>query len=322
MRPLIWIIDEEFSDYDLEISVFKEKFPDFDLRISSYDFSRDLEEFGPEADAVLAQVHAPLTREVINRLTRCKVISVCGSGFDRVDVAAAKARGIAVTNVPDYCKEDIADYVMAAIYFFNKRVGELSARVTNDPWGAQAVPTPPRRLNKCILHIMGFGRIGRAVARKALANGLSVTAYDPFVPKGAMDDLNVDKVEWADGLQKADFVSVHFALTPQTANAVKYQDLGLMKPTAYLINASRGEVIDENGLVKALTEKRIAGAMLDVVANEPPSYKEPIFHCPGAFITPHVSYISKQSYRELRELAADNLVQVLSGAGSRSIVNA
>ena len=120
MRPLIWIIDEEWAEYDLEQTMLKEKYPDCVIKFSSYDYEEDLQAFGKSADAILTQIYADISKETIKQLTCCKAIAVYGSGYDRVDIIAAKEKGIKVTNVAGYCKEDIADYVMAAVYFFYK----------------------------------------------------------------------------------------------------------------------------------------------------------------------------------------------------------
>lgn len=320
MKPLIWIIDEEFENQKDLHRYLREKFPDCEIKKSNYDYGQDLEEFGHKADGILIQVHPSLPEAVINRLTNCRGISVFGSGFDQIDVAAATAKGIKVANVTDYCKEDIADYVLAAMLFFNKHL-LLVAKADNKAWGALAVPSPTRRLRGCTLHIIGLGRIGREVAQRALDNGLKVTAFDPYVPEEVMRELNVTKTSWETGLREADYVSIHYALTPQTLHALKYDDFCLMKPEAVVINAARGKVIDETALIRAVKEKRLAGAMLDVVTSEPPDYGAEVFHCENIFVTPHISFISVESYHELLMKAGENLVNFLCGQKCPSQIN-
>lgn len=321
MGPLIWIIDEEWADYDLEQKMLKEIYPDCDLRFSSYDYEEDLRNFGKDADAIICQIYASVPAEVINQLTRCRAIAVYGGGYDRVDTAAAKARGIKVTNVSNYCKEDLADYTLAAIYHFYKRLTELSSKVKELPWGAQAMKFIPNRLSHSTLHIIGFSRIGQAVGRKALANGLTVTAYDPYVGDETMTEMGVRKTDWDEGLALADYISLNCILTEETTGLLKYEDFKKMKPTACLINTARGRVIDEAGLIRALKEGLIQGAMLDVIANEPPDYSEEIFSTPGALVTPHVSYISRQSFDELKRRAVNNAVMGMRGEISPDLVN-
>lgn len=321
MQPLIWIIDEEWADYDLEQKILKETYPGCTIKFSTYDYGEDLKDFGKDADAIICQIYAHVPAEVINRLTGCKAIAVYGGGYDRVDVAAAKAKGIKVTNVSNYCKEDLADYTMAAIYHFNKSLCELTSKVKTLPWGAQSVAVIPNRLSHGTLHIIGFNRIGQAVARKALGNDLTVTAYDPYIDAEAMEKLGVKKADWEEGLAKADYISLNCILNEETTGLLQYEDFKKMKSTAYLINTARGKIIDEPGMIRALQEKLIRGVMLDVIANEPPDYDEEIFSVPNVLITPHISYISRQSFDELKRRAVNNAIMGMRGEISPDLVN-
>ncbi len=321
MKPLIWVIDEEWAEYALEQKLLKEKYPDCVIKFSSYDYEKDLEAFGKDADAVLCQIYANIPRQTIARLSCCKAIAVYGGGYDRIDIVAAKEKGIKVTNISNYCKEDLADYVMAAVYFFYKELARLSESVTTSEWGAQAVTSPPVRISNCILHIIGLGRIGKEVARKAIANGMKVTAYDPYVSEEVMKEHHVQKTEWTEGLNHADYISVNCILIDETIDLLTYKDFKQMKPSAFLVNTARGKIIDEAGMVQALEEKLIKGAMLDVIQTEPPSYSEAIFRCDRVHITPHVSYISVQSYEELKRRATNNIIMGMEGEISPDLVN-
>lgn len=321
MKPLFWIIDEEWADYEQEKKMLREKYPDCDIRFSTYEYAADLQAFGKDADAILCQIYTALPRDVIEQLHRCKAIAVYGGGYDRVDINAAREKGIKVTNVSNYCKEDVADYTIAAIYFFYKELAGLTADVKKLPWGAQAMPNPPTRLSLQTLHIIGLGRIGKEVATKALANGLTVTAFDEHVDAAEMDALNIRKVDWEEGLRGADYVSINCILTDKTTGLLGYEDFKKMKPTAYLINSARGKIIREAEMVRALNEGLIKGVMLDVVEHEPPDYSEAIFNCPNAFITPHVSYISVQSFEELKRRTVNNAFMGMEGKISPDLVN-
>ena len=321
MKPLIWIIDEEWSDYELESAILKERYPGCVIRRSTYDYMTDLEDFGRRADGILSQIYTTIDGEVIRQLEKCRAIAVYGGGYDRIDIASAKAKGIKVTNVSNYCKEDLADYTLAAIYGFYKKLAPLAVKVKTLPWGAQAIDKPPVRLNRCTLHIIGLGRIGREVARLALNNGLAVTAFDPYVSAEEMANLKVKKVDWGEGLKDADYLSVNCILNSETTNLLTYNDFKIMKPSAYLINTARGPIIKEDDLIRALDEGLLAGAMLDVITVEPPTYREKIFSCAGAAVTPHVSYISLQSFDELKRRAANNLIMGMEGEVSPDLVN-
>jgi len=321
MKPLIWIIDEEWADYELETQLLQSAFPGCDIRHSTYEYEKDLAAFGKNADAVIAQVYAELPASVIAKLERCKIIAVYGGGYDRVDTVAARQRNIAVTNVSGYCAEDLADYVLAAIFYSNKHIASLSTSVSNGRWGAQAVAEAPRRISDSVLHIIGFGRIGKTVAARAQGLGLKVTAFDPNVDRKAMEACGVSKTSWEDGLAKADFVSINAILTPETTGLLSYHDFTVMSSKAWLINTARGRIIVEADLIRALDEGLIAGAVLDVIANEPPTNDEAIFKAKNCLVTPHVSYISVQSYEELKRRAAGNVITHLNGGVSKDVVN-
>lgn len=321
MKPLIWIIDEEWADYELEMQLLRDAYPGCDIRLSSYDYQKDLADFGRGCDAIICQVYANMPAATITQLERCKIIAVYGGGYDRVDTAAARQRGIAVTNVSGYCAEDLADYVMAAIYHGNKQLLPLAAGVKGGRWGAQAVEAPPKRICDSVLHIIGLGRIGKTVAAKALGFNMTITAYDPYVSAEDMAGCGVKKVSWEEGLAGADYISVNAILTEETTSLVRYADFELMKKTVYLINTARGKIINEDDMLKAVERGCIRGAVLDVIANEPPSANEKIFGCQNILVTPHISYISQQSYAELKRRAAGNVITALSGGVPRDLVN-
>ena len=322
---LIWIIDEEWKDYDMEKERLEARYPGVEIRCSTYDYEKDLKEFGYKADGILAQVYAALPASTINQLQNCKGIAVYGGGYDRIDVQAARAKGISVTNISGYCAEDLADYVVAAMYFANKRIAQYSATVVEDSrsnrWGAMAVPFIVNRISTQTLCIAGLGVIGKTVAARAQSLGIKVIACDDFVSKEDMAALQVEKVDWEEGFRRADYVSINLKGCDENQDKISTPLLSLMKPTAWLINTSRGKVVDEAALIAAVKEKKIAGAVLDVIKTEPPTGEEPILHCPGIYVTPHVSYISVESFRALKERALENLENMLEGKLPRDLVN-
>jgi Phosphoglycerate dehydrogenase and related dehydrogenases len=313
MEPHIWIIDEEWPDYEVEKTLLNEAFPGCKISCSGYDCMADLNAFGYRADAIICQVYARITAEFIAKLEKCKIISLFGGGFDRIDVKAAAKRNIPVTFVPGYCTEDLADYVMAGIYHFNKSLTSYSGAIKKGLWGAQAVETPVNRIGASKLLIIGVGRIGSAVAGKAKAVGMELLGYDPYVSADKMAELGVQKVELDEGLRLADYVSLNPKYYEGTDSLLSMAEFKKMKPTAYLINTSRGRVMVEKDLIKAVREGVIGGAVLDVVSNEPPKPDDEIFNVPNIIVTPHISYISQQSYRELKQRAAGNVVRALKG---------
>ena len=312
-RPRIWIIDEEWPDYEVETRLLQEAFPGCDLRFSGNDYAADLEAFGTEADAVLCQIYVEMPRSTLERMGRCRVVSVFGGGFDRVDTQAARERGVQVTFVPGYCVEDVSDHVLASIYHANKRITAYGEALSRGIWGAQAVERPVRRICGSTLFVVGLGRIGSAAARKASALGLRGLAFDPYVTDQAFQAAGATRVSWEQGFREADFLSVHAKLTPETEGLVGARELGWMKPSATVINTARGPILDEDALVEAVRSERLAGAYLDVIRTEPPVLSDPVFHCPRILVTPHISYLSEQSFLELRTRATTNVIRVLQG---------
>lgn len=319
--PLIWIIDEEWSDYEVEKQMLKERYPDCDIRYSTYEYQKDLEDFGHRADVIIGQVYANIPGDVIRKLDHCKGIAVYGGGYDRVDAAAARSKGISVTNVSDYCKEDLADYVMAGIYHFNKRLLSYDSPMRSGLWGAQAVTAPVRRIKGSTLLVIGFGRIGKAVAEKGKALGMNVMAYDAHVDDAVMRDQGIQPVSKEEGLRAADFISVNAILRPETEGLLNYKDFEQMKRSAYLINTARGKVIVEKDMIRAVTEGLIAGALVDVVEVEPPTLQEEVFACEGIIVTPHISYISEESFAELKRRSVQNAIDMLEGIPPADLVN-
>lgn len=320
-RPLFWFIDEEWKEYEIESQVLQQQYPDCELKFSTYDYERDLEEFGYRADAIIAQVYAQIPASVIQRLERCKGIAVLGGGYDRIDTAAARAKGIGVTNVQGYCAEDLADYVLAAIFHFYKGLSFYHDHLNNGEWGAQAVTQTPRRISHSTLLVIGCGRIGGTVAKRCQSLGMRVIAYDPSRSDEELRKLDIEPVALEEGLRQADYVSLNVKLDENTTDLIGAREFSLMKPTAYFINTARGAIVKEEELIQALENHVIAGAAVDVIAHEPPREHEPIFGAPNCIVTPHVSYISQESFEELRNRAAWNAIRMLRGETPDDLVN-
>lgn len=313
MAPLIWIIDEEWPDYKIEEQILREQFPDCTIRYSHYDYAADRETFGKQADAVLCQVYARIPKETVEQLEKCKIISLFGGGYDRIDVKAAGEKGIPVTFVPGYCTEDLSDYVIAGIFHFNKRLLAYDGVISKGLWGAQAVTEPVHRVTGSTLLVVGVGRIGTAVAKKARALGMNVLGYDPYVDAAEMETRGAKKVDLPDGLAAADYTSLNPKYYEETDSLLGWEEFKQMKPTAVIVNTSRGKVMVEKDLIRAVREKVIAGAVLDVVANEPPDPQDEIFGVKNIIATPHISYISQESFAELKTRATMNVVKALKG---------
>jgi D-3-phosphoglycerate dehydrogenase len=272
-----------------------------------------------DADGLLV-CYAPVTRRVIERLSRCRVIARYGIGVDNVDVEAATERRIYVTNVPDYCVDEVSDHALALLLACARKVAFLDRRVRGGRWDARDA-APVWRLRGRVLGLVGFGKIPRRLAGAARALGLEVIAYDPFVNAEAMAPHHAAKVGLDELLARSDFVSVHAPLMAETRGLIGEAALRAMKPTAYLINTSRGPLVSLQALIRALREKRIAGAALDVLETEPPADIEALRELDSLIVTPHVAFYSEESVQELQRKAAEEIRTVLSGGTPRYPVN-
>ncbi|MEN3009701.1 MAG: C-terminal binding protein [Candidatus Bipolaricaulaceae bacterium] len=272
-----------------------------------------------EADALISQ-YAPITREVIWGLNRCKVIGRYGIGVDNIDVPAATERGIAVVNVPSYCEEEVSDHVMAFLLAWARRVVHYTEEIRKGEWDWKT-GRPMRRLRGQVLGLLGFGKIARFVARKAKAFGMKVIAYDPYVPDEVFAAEGVERVEWERLLRESDFLSIHVPLAPETRHLLNAEALAKMKPTACLINTARGGIVDKDALFQALKAGTLAGACLDVSDPEPPDPKDPLRTLPQVLWSPHAAWYSEDSLVELRKKLAEDIGRALHGLLPVGLVN-
>jgi D-3-phosphoglycerate dehydrogenase / 2-oxoglutarate reductase len=271
-----------------------------------------------DADAVLV-TYAKFTAEMIAQLTKCRIISRFGIGVDNVDLDAATKAGIVVTKVPDYCIDEVSDHTMALLLAAVRKIPSSSARTHGGRWEMKAV-VPIHRLRGSTIGLVGFGRIPQLVAPKAQAFGMTVVAYDPYAAADVFTRLGVRSVGFADLLKISDYVSIHSPLTPETRNLFGADAFAQMKPSAYLVNTARGPIVDEAALAAALDAGQLAGAALDVMAQEPPP-PSPLFGRDNVIITPHTSFYSEESLVELQTKAAQEVKAVLSGQAPRNPVN-
>jgi D-3-phosphoglycerate dehydrogenase / 2-oxoglutarate reductase len=272
-----------------------------------------------DADAIL-NCYAKMTARVIGELTRCKVIARYGIGVDNVDLAAATRAKIVVTNVPDYCVDEVSDHGLALFLALARRVVAADQAVKGGAWDVVA-HKGIRRLRGQTLGLLGFGKIARALAVKAQALGMHVVAVDPFVDAETMARLKVRAADMDTLLTESDAVSVHVPLSPETRGIIGERALARMKPTAFLINTSRGGLVDEQALAAALTAGRLAGAALDVVEKEPPPPDHPLRKAPNVILTPHLAFYSQQAVVELQTKVAEEAARAFRGEPPRSPVN-
>ncbi len=254
-----------------------------------------------------------LSRETIARLPRLKYVGVLATGYDCVDVAAARERGIVVANVPIYGSDSVAQMVFAHLLNLTQHVGEHARSVAAGTWTRHIDwcywETPLVELAGKTMGIVGFGRIGRAVARLALAFGMKVLASDVVPPK--ME--NVTAVDLPMLFSQSDVISLHCPLTPETRQLVNAERLSLMKRSAFLINTSRGPLVHERALAAALNAEQIAGAGLDVLSVEPPPADHPLLTAKHCYVTPHIAWATRSARQRLLDVVVANIRAFLAG---------
>lgn len=277
-------------------------------------------ELAKDADAIMT-CFAQVTENVVRAAEQCVVIGRFGVGVDNIAVNTATELGIAVTYVPDYCVEEVSDHVMALLHAWNRRIALFDRSVKERGWGSQPLTMRMMRLRGKTIGIVGFGRIGQAVAVKARAFGLNILAADPVVPAETVEDMGGRLVDLPALLDESDFVSLHTPLTDATRNLIGREELAMMKPDAFLINAARGPLVDEVALYDALTGNTIAGAGLDVMVDNTPPQDHPLLSLDNIIITPHVAFFSQESTLELEQRAAAEVVSVIHGRMPDNLVN-
>jgi glycerate dehydrogenase len=264
----------------------------------------------------------PFSRQTLAQLPDLKYIGVFATGHDIVDSAAAKEQGIVVTNVPRYATDSVAQMVFAHLLNLVLHVADHGRTVTEGRWSN--CPDfcywdwPLIDLNGLTLGLIGLGQIGRAVAKLGTAFGMNVIAYDPRTSDQPPDIRFVPLEEL---FQTSDVISLHCPLTQETSKLINSDRLKLIKPTAFLINTSRGGLIDEPALAEALNSGRLAGAGLDVLTVEPPPADHPLLRAKNCCITPHIAWASKKARQRLLDEAVKNLSAYLAGT-PRNVVNA
>lgn len=272
------------------------------------------------ARAVDAQIvltnKTPMTRETISKLPNLQYIGVLATGFNIIDTEAAKERGIIVTNVPTYSTQSVAQLVFALLLELCHHVGLHSDAVHKGEWTRSIdfsfTKAPLIELAGKTIGLIGLGRIGKQTAQVAQAFGMRVLA----VGSGRRTPPEVAGVEWVELdelMERSDVVSLHCPLTPATEKMINAEKIALMKKSAFLINTSRGPLIDEEALAHALNEGRIAGAAVDVLSTEPPTADNPLLSARNCVITPHIAWATKEARERLMEIAVSNVESFMKG---------
>jgi D-3-phosphoglycerate dehydrogenase / 2-oxoglutarate reductase len=276
-------------------------------------------EIARDADALIHE-HLFLTGDIIRCLRRCRIIAHHGKGFDNIDIAAATERGILVANVLGASQDEVVEHALALMLAVARRIPAYQAAVRRGRWHV-AVGEPLFRLHGKTLGLVGFGDLARKLATKARGLGLEPIAYARRPSPAVAEQYGVRFVDLPTLFSAADVVSIHLPLTSETRGLVEGALLGRMKPTAILINISRGAIVDEAALVRLLGRGGILGAGLDVLSDEPPADDNPLLHLDNVVVTPHCAWYSEEARDDVERRTAREVARVLGGGWPVSLVN-
>lgn len=274
-----------------------------------------------DADAVIGVVSIqPFNRRLMSALTKCRLIAGVGIGYDKTDMEAATELGIAVTNVPDYCLDEVSGLAVGLMLALGHRMLQVNRAVrerrvvfTVDKKALDEIARPVFRMRDQTLGVVGLGKIGTVTALKARGLGMRVMAYDPYVLQPVMESRGVTPVDFDTLLRESDFISIHTPLTSETQNMFGYEQFKKMKRTAYFINTARGGCMDQPGLIRALKEGVIAGAGIDVTIDEPIDKDNPLLTMTNVILTGHSAWYSITAEADLYRRPMTQVIQALQG---------
>lgn len=309
-QPVVLLTDNDLGKREFETSLLVEHIPNVSVVEADCQSEADVldEVASNQPDAIVTQ-WAPITGAVIERLTRCKVISRIGIGLDMIDLEAAARHEIPVLNVPHYCTEEVATHAVAMALALWRRLPQLDSAVRSGAWNAAEAAPMIGRLSESTVGLVGMGRIGTIVARVFDAFGARVIVTDPAARQDGYERVPLEQLT-----READVVSLHAPLTPETHHLVNSKFLAACRPGVVIVNTSRGGLIDMDSLLDGLKVGLVAGAGLDVFESEPLDASHPITRQPNTIITPHAAWCSRAALPELRRESIFNVIRTLTDA--------
>lgn len=317
MTKTVLVTDYAWPSLDIEREVFDEA--GAELLVAETGAEDELVGLAPRADAILT-CFQKVTAAVLEAAPHCRTVARYGVGVDNIDVARATELGMVVSNVPDYCVDEVSDHAAALILALTRHVVPFARQVAGGGWDSTAFP-PMRRLRGQTLGLVGFGAIARRVATKMRGFGMQVLAYSPGLRDGEPTDEVTAAGSLTEVLARSDVVSLHVPLNDDTRGLIDAEALARMKPSALLVNTARGPLVDTTALAGALASGHLAGAALDVLPHEPPAPDEPLLGMDNVILTPHAAFASLEAVAELQHKAATNVAAVLAGRRPRYVVN-
>jgi D-3-phosphoglycerate dehydrogenase len=319
MSARVLVTDYAWPTLDIERAILDEV--GAELAVAESGRPEELIALAAGADAILVNWRR-LPEQALDAATGCLVVARYGVGVDNIPVAHATDLGILVANVPDFCVEEVSDHALALLLACARRIVTFARSTREGSWDLLGLGRGLPRLRGQRLGLIGFGNTARALIPKARGLGLEITAYTPRLASGRDEANGVElTADLAHVLATSDYVSLHAPATTETHGLIGEDALRTMKPGAYLINTSRGALIDEDALERALTEGWIAGAALDVLAEEPARPGHPLLALGNVIVTPHAAFYSEPAIAELAAKAARNVLCVLRGGVPATLVN-
>lgn len=315
----VWILENEGLPHDKEIAIYKEA--NIQVKQSTKEsFNEDFEIYGKYAHAIVVGVDFTLGKETINRLNNCQILCSFGMGFDQIDISAATNKNIYVTHIPNYCHTEVADHTLALSLSLLRRLFDYNKQVKSGRWQPTNV-APIQRLSETTVGLLGFGQIARMVAERFQPFGVKLIAYDKYVSKEQFFKYHVTPVSLNELLAQSHLLSLHVPLTTETKHLLNATNLAKMQQNAIIVNTCRGEVIDEQALVKSIKKGHILGAGLDVLVEEPPKHDHQLLQREEIIITPHAAYYSLQAEQQMQRETAENILRVFKNKQPLNIVN-
>lgn len=312
------VTDYTFPDLTLEQQILEAA--DCELTGRQCKTEDELIELCAEADGVITQF-ARVNAKVIAAMKRARVIVRYGIGVDNVALEAAREHGIPVCNIPEYCLNEVADHTLAFILASTRQIVPHTAHLRAGKWGMATPLAGMKSLRDLTVGVIGFGRIGREVVQRLLPFKCAVLVFDPVVAPAEIEKAGAKAASFENILQTADVLTLHCPSTPGTRKLMNRDTIGKLKPGAILVNAGRGDLVDEAAVVEALGSGQLGAAALDVFEQEPIAADNPLLKAPNLILAPHIASVSSAAVRTLRETAAHLVVKALRGETLPNIVN-
>lgn len=317
MRRKVVIVDHREEGFEMEKNAFLSE----GAEVSICEIRNEEELIESVRDAyVVIFTFSKISRNVIDQLTNCKMLIRYGVGLDNVDIKAASEKGIYVCNTPNYGTYAVAEHAFALLMSMNRRILFLDQQVRNHIWDMEGIP-PVYSLSNKGLGIVGFGNTGRYLAKMAAAFNMKVVVYDPFISQEIANEHKVRTSGFDELIRNSDHISIHAPLTDETRYLFNKDVFQEMKKTSIIVNTSRGGLINQNDLLWALKNERIAGAALDVFENEPLDPQSELLTLHNVVLTPHVAWYTEESIVNLHQEVIDDVLRVLQGNIPQNVVN-